>query len=196
MPRTTNPLSPSTVPSVSRLPGVMPFRKFFRRDQRIGLREEHERVVNHRIIAALQVVIAEAAIAGHIDPENEQVALAFDPRVNDRFDHGDRHANGLRSLNLVQNRLVETGLAGAHLQFRLPGDPIDCAREREEHALIRGVHADEHRHPEYDPGDRQQCSQHVLSEVRPADQPDEDHGVTRALPARCGRPRRPGRREA
>ncbi len=47
----------------------------FDRDQGIRLREEHQRIVDGRVLAALEIVVAQAAVAGHVDAEHEQVAL-------------------------------------------------------------------------------------------------------------------------
>src|SRR5262249_14342548 len=80
-----------------------------------------------------------------------------------------------RSLDPVEYVLVEARLAGSDLQFGFAGDAIDRAREREQHALIRGVHADEDRDAEHDAGRRQRRAQEGLAEVRPADQPEQDH---------------------
>ena len=44
-------------------------------DDRIGLRQEHQRIVDDRLVAAFEVVVAQAAIAGHVDAEDQQVAL-------------------------------------------------------------------------------------------------------------------------
>ena len=95
--------------------------------------------------------------------------------VDDRFD--DRHGDADRRARLhrLEHLFVEAGLARRHLQLGLAGDAIDGAREREQHALIRGVHADEHRDAEHDAGRRQQRPQDVLAEVRPADQAQQDH---------------------
>ena len=48
--------------------------------------------------------------------------------------------------------LVEAGFARRHLQLGLAGNAVDGAVEGEQHALVRGVHADEHRHAQHDAG--------------------------------------------
>ena len=79
MPRTVNCLSPSTVPSVHAAADreVVLVGELLRQDERVGLREEHQRIVDDRVVAALEVVVAQAAVAGHVDAEDEQVALAL-----------------------------------------------------------------------------------------------------------------------
>ena len=78
MPRITNCLSPSAVLSGSRLPDVemILVRELLGHDQRIGLGEKDQRVVDDRLVAAVEVVVAKAAIAGHVDAEDEHVAFA------------------------------------------------------------------------------------------------------------------------
>ena len=78
MPRTVNCFSPTIVASVSAIADVemIPLGELPRDDDRVGLREKHQRIVDDRLVAALEVVVAQAAIAGHVDAENQQVALA------------------------------------------------------------------------------------------------------------------------
>ena len=47
------------------------------------------------LVAALEVVVAKAAVAGHVDAEDEQVALPLESGVDDGFDdgHGDAHGD-------------------------------------------------------------------------------------------------------
>ena len=69
--------------------------EFLRQDDRVGLREKHQRIVDDRLVAALEIVVAQAAIAGHVDAEDEQVALAAALDlfgVGDRLDHRHGHA--------------------------------------------------------------------------------------------------------
>ncbi len=160
-----------------------------RHHERVGLREEDERIVDHRLVGVLDVVLAQAAIAGHVDAEDQQLALAADPGVHHRLDHGHGHAHGRGRLHGLQHFLVEPGLARRDLQLGLAGDAVDGLVEGVQHALVGRVHADEHRHPQHDPGHRQHRPQDVLAEVRPADEAQEDH-------ASASRPRRGGRRAA
>ena len=81
-------------------------------------------------------------------------------------------------LDLVQNLFVEARLARRHLQLGLAGDAIDGSRKREQHALIRRVHADEHGDAQHDAGGREHGPQDVLAEVGPADQRQENHVFT------------------
>ena len=74
-------------------------------------------------------------------------------------------------LDFLEHVLAEAGFAGGDLQLGLAGNAIDGLREREEHALIRGVHPDEHGDAEDDA--RRWCStvrSRCLSAVRPADE--------------------------
>ena len=108
------------------------------------------------------------------------------PELDDGLDdrHGDAHRG--RRLHGLEHFFGKPGLAGRHLQFRLAGNPIDRAVEREEDALVGRVHADEHRDAEHDPGDREQRPQHVPPDVRPADEAQQVHG--RRTLGRGGRP--------
>jgi hypothetical protein len=53
-------------------------REFLRQDDRVGLREEDQRIVDDRLLARLEVVVAEAAIPGHVDAEDQQTSLIRD----------------------------------------------------------------------------------------------------------------------
>ena len=182
MPRTVNALSPIIVDSVSRSPTRRPFRvgELLRDDDRIGLREKHERIVDDRFVAALEVVLAQAAIAGHVDAEDQDVSLAGEVRRRRRFDdgHGDLHF-GYR-LDALEHFFGKPGFAGRHLQLGRAGDPIDGALECKEHRLIRGVHRDEHGDAEHDADDREQRTDRVFLQIRPADEAKQSHaGPTR-----------------
>ncbi len=177
MPRTVKRRSPSTVPNAIVWLTVTRrlIRELFRDDERIGLRQKHERIVDHGIVAVLEVVVAQAAIAGHVDTKDQQRALALHTAVDNGLDHGNRDAHGRRGLDAVENLLAETGFSSSDLQLRLAGDPIDRLRECEQHALIGCVHADEHGDTEHDPGCREKRAQHVTAEVGPADEAEENH---------------------
>ena len=79
MPRTVKAFSPSDraerQAAARREP--VPVGELLREDERIGLREKDQRVVDDGVVAALEVVVAQAAIARHVDAEHEQVALAL-----------------------------------------------------------------------------------------------------------------------
>ena len=77
MPRTVNCLSPShgAERQLAADGEVVPVGELLREDERVGLRQEHQRIVDHRLVAALEVVVAQAAVAGHVDAEHQQVAL-------------------------------------------------------------------------------------------------------------------------
>ena len=49
-----------------------------RHDQRVRLRQEDERVVDDRLVGGFEVVVAKAAVAGHVDAEHQQAALTGD----------------------------------------------------------------------------------------------------------------------
>ena len=118
-------------------------------------------------------------------PRIEQVALAREAGVDDRLDHRHRDAHRRTRLHRLEHVFAEAGLAGRDLQLGLAGDAIDGLVEGEQHALVGGVHADEHGDAEHDAGGREQRAQHVLAEVRPADEAQQDH--RRDVLRRCGR---------
>ena len=95
MPRTVNCLRPSIVSRSILL--LMPSRcscgEVRRDDQRIGLRQEDEGIVDDAFLAAFKIVIAKAAVAGHVYGEDQQTARIREGRIHDRFDHGHGHAN-------------------------------------------------------------------------------------------------------
>ena len=159
--------------------------EFLGEDQRIGLREEDQRVVNGRIAPAFEVVVAQAAVARHVHAKDEQVALAGDVRVDDDFDdrHGDPYCG--RRLHDVQHVLAKARFAGRDLELGLTGDPVDGLREPEEHRLIRRVHPDEHRDAQDDAGRREDGPQDVLAEVGPGDETKQDHGAARGIRPGC-----------
>ena len=55
-------------------------------DQGIGLRDEDQRVVDDVFVGVVEIVVAEAAVAGHIDGDDEQLALSFDAGLDFGFD--------------------------------------------------------------------------------------------------------------
>src|SRR5205085_2720246 len=127
------------------------------------------------IVAALEIVVAQAAVARHVDTEHEQAALSYEIRVDDGLDHRYRNAYRCSALHRVEHFFGKSGFCRGDLQLRLAGDAIDGAAEGEQHALIRGVHADEDGDAEHYACGGEQCPQHVPAEVRPANQPEERH---------------------
>ena len=180
MPRTVNRRSPSAVPSGTWLLTASPFfsANSFVRMIESGCARKTSGSSMTASSRRIEIVVAQAAVAGHVDAKNQQAAFAGNPRVDNRFDHRHGDAHRRRRLDSLEDLFVEAGLAGAHLQLGFSGDPIDGRVEAEQHALIGRVHADEDRHAQHDPADRQQRPQHVLSEVRPADEAQEDHRAT------------------
>ena len=98
-------------------------------DQGIGLRDEDQRVVDDVFVGVVEIVVAEAAVAGHIDGDDEQLALSLDARLDFRFDHRRRGAHLAHGLHALQHVLVETGVAGRDLELRLAGDPVHGVAE-------------------------------------------------------------------
>src|SRR4029077_16524655 len=47
--------------------------KFLRNHQSVRLGQEDEGIVNNRFVRILQFVVAKAAVAGHVDAENQDV---------------------------------------------------------------------------------------------------------------------------
>ena len=95
------------------------------------------------------------------------------------------------ALHPFEHVLVEPGFARRDLQIGLAGDAVYRLREGGKHALVRGVHADEHGDTEHDPGHGERRPEHVLPRVRPADQFQEPHRVTSSTmrPSRSARVR-------
>ncbi len=154
---------------------AVPVGEIPRDDDRVGLRQEDQRVVDDRLVGGVEIVVAQAAVASHVDAQHEEGALAGNLRVDGRFDdrHGDPHR--WRGLDRLEHGFVESGFAGRYLELGLARDAIDGAIEREQNALVGGVHPDEDRHAQDDPRGRQDRAHDVLAEVRPADQAEEDH---------------------
>ena len=96
---------------------------------RIRLRQEHQRIVEHRLVAGREIVLAQAAIARHVDAEDQQIALAGQPRADDRFDDRRGHAHLGERLHALQHLFVEARFAGRDLQLRRAGDAIERVLE-------------------------------------------------------------------
>ena len=102
--------------------------ELLRDDDRVGLREEHQRVVDDRFVAALEVVVAQAAVAGHVDAEDEQVALPLDVRCRRPLrSPAPRRGPSAPPARVSSTSSPKPGLAGRHLQLGLARDAIDRA---------------------------------------------------------------------
>ena len=130
MPRTVNRRSPErraerqlAADRDAVLVGELP-----REDDRVGLRQEHQRIVDDRLVAALEVVVAQAAVAGHVDAEDEQVALArrcCESTTASMTGTATRTAGD--ACTRLEHLFVEAGLAGRDLQLGLAGNAVDGA---------------------------------------------------------------------
>ena len=85
-----------------------------REDQGIELGQEDERVVDDGVVA-FEIVVAKAAVTGHVDAEHEQIALSLDVRVDDDFDHRHRDAHARCRLNLLEYVFIEACVACCNL---------------------------------------------------------------------------------
>ena len=143
---------------------------------RVRLREEHERIVDDHIVCAFEIVVSQAAVAGHVDAENQEAALAAHAGTHDRFDHRYGDTNGPGGLHSLEHIFGKPAFSRRHLQLGLAGNAIHGLRKREHHAAIGAVHSDEHGHAQNDAAGRQDHSQPMLARIRPRDQPQQDHG--------------------
>ena len=125
-------------------------------DERIRLREKNQRVVDHRFVAALQIVLTQAPVARHIHAQDQQIALPGKPGVNHRFNHGNGNANFPRRLHAIQHVLVKARFTGGNLELRRSSDAIHRLPKSVQHGLIGGVHSHKHGHAQHDPRDGQQ----------------------------------------
>lgn len=144
--------------------------EFLGDDDRIGLREKHQRVVDDRLVCVLEVVFAQAPIAGHVDAENQDVPLSRQARAGRRLDDRHRDLDLRDRLHPLEHVFQKPGVTGRHLQLGRAGNAIDGALERKKDRLIRRVHRHKHGDAEHDAGHRQEGSNRVLAQVRPADQ--------------------------
>ena len=152
MPRTTNSLGPSMVSSGTRLPSARPLRAA---NAALIIIESGcaRNTSGSSIIAASplsQVVLAQAAIAGHVDAEHQQIALPGQPRGRHRFDDRRGHAHLRQRLHALEHLFVEAGLAGRDLQFGRAGNRRSVSSKAAEHRLVGGVHRHEHRDADRD----------------------------------------------
>ena len=70
-----------------------------RQHDRVGLGQEDQRIVDRGFVAAVKGVVAEAAVAGHVDAEDQEAAFALDAGVGHRLDHRYRDAHGRGALD-------------------------------------------------------------------------------------------------
>src|SRR5207249_5682364 len=61
-----------------------------RQDDRIRPRQENERIVDDGFVAALEIIVAQAAIASEIDAEDEQAAFTAEIGTHNGLDHRHR----------------------------------------------------------------------------------------------------------
>src|SRR5690349_21802428 len=99
--------------------------KIARDHQRVRLGQKDERIVDDRVVSALEVVIAQAAVACHINTENQNVALASQAGFGQCLDDGHGSLDIRQRLNTFENRFLETEFAGRYLQLRLACNLID-----------------------------------------------------------------------
>jgi len=83
-------------------------------DQAIRLGQKREGIGDLFVIP-LQGLLPHAAIAGHVDAQDEDIALAGIRRPHPRFDDWDSGAHTSDSTNLVQNRFRNAALDCRHL---------------------------------------------------------------------------------
>ena len=98
-------------------------------DQRIGLGQKDQRIVDAGLVAAFDVVIAQAAVARHIDAQDQNVALPRKPRAGDSFNHRNRRTDLRNRLHALQNVFVESRFSGRDLQLRRARDAIHVCRK-------------------------------------------------------------------
>jgi hypothetical protein len=145
-----------------------------RDDERVGLRQEDGRIVDHRLVAALGVMLAQAAVARHVDAEDQDAPFAHDPGIDDRLDNRHRDADRQRRLHLLETSSSKpVSPPSPAARSCRQSDPTvrktQTARSGSPCACRRGSRANDARR-------RQQRAQHVPAKVGPADQPQKDHG--------------------
>ena len=133
----------------------VPRRELAGDDDRIRLRQKHQRIVDDGGVAALEVVLPQAPIAGHVDTEDQDVPLPRQSCPSRRLDDRHRHLHLWYRLDPFQDLLGKPALAGVHLQLRRTRNAIDGACKRIEHRLVRRVHRDKYRDAQNDADDRQ-----------------------------------------
>lgn len=141
----------------------------------VGLRKEHQRVVQDCRIAIREVVLTETAVAGHVHAENQQIALAGKSRADDGFDDRSGHPHLGVFLHAFEHVLVEAGLACRDLELGRAGDAVDRVLEAREHRCIGAAHGDEHAHTHGDRRYREDGPTEMPAQVRPAHQVEQPH---------------------
>ncbi len=157
---------------------VIALGKLARQDQGIRLRQKDQRIVDHVLFGVVEIVIAEAAIAGHIHGKDEQFALSREAGVGFGFDHGRGGAHFAQRLHALEHFFREPGIARRDLQLRFAGDALHGVIEGVQYGLVRGLHAHQQRHAEHDSRRGQHGAQQVFAQVGPADQAQQDHRRT------------------
>ena len=143
------------------------FGKFTSHHQRIGLRKKYQRVVNHRLPTVFQIVIAQAAIAGHVHGQDQNVARSFQFGVNTRFNHWHRHTHFRNGLNLFQNLFGKTRLPGCDLKLGCTGNAIHCLMKSFQHRLIRSVHSNKYSHTQHNTHHSKYSAQPMFASILP-----------------------------
>src|ERR1019366_370333 len=147
-------------------------------NQRVRLGEEDQRIVDHFLFAVVEIVIGGAAVAGHIDGQNQQLALAGEAGIGLGFNDWSGGADFAQRLDAFQHLLAETRVAGRDLELGLAGNAVHGIVEGAQHAAIGGLHADEQGHAEHDAGGGEHAAEQVLADVGPTDEAEEDHRRT------------------
>ena len=142
----------------------------------VRLREKHEWIVDGRVVFALEIVVSQAAVAGHVDGEDKKAALAAHVRTHHRFDHRHGHPHGSGGLHPFEHVLGKSAFPCRHLQLGLAGDAIHGLRKRPHHTSVGAVHPDEHGHAQDDAAGGQDHSEPVFARIGPRDQPQKHHG--------------------
>ena len=78
-----------------------------REDQRIGLGQEDQRIVDHVLVGVFEIVIAQAAVAGHIDGQDQELALAWEAGIGLGFDDRRGGADIAERLDAFQHLFGE-----------------------------------------------------------------------------------------
>jgi hypothetical protein len=99
--------------------------QLFRNQERVGLRQEHQRIVDAALVIAVEIVVAETSVAGHVDAQHQQVAFSRQLGTDHRLDDRDCHAHRRRGLHLLEDVLSKAGFASGYLQVGPAGNAID-----------------------------------------------------------------------
>jgi hypothetical protein len=142
---------------------------------RVGLREEDERVVQNVLVA--EVPIADRTVPQEVDAEHHQRLLGLPRRLHDRLDDRLRGGDAGDRAHRLHGGFGDAGLPRRDLELRLPGDLVHRLPQRDAKRrggqLDRDVDADPERHARQ----RQERDDPVLLEVGPGDPAQkEPHG--------------------